>query len=412
MITFFAVQGNNMEQTATTVKRPYVKLPPKGTPEYTAEVARRQAERYKLKKETASEPRDPGSEPPLPANLPIVYQTPEDLVGVLGESVTLPAEWTTWPMYHVRRQKDLSVTTMKQYKTYHSKLPDKDIYDVVRFIVGHDAATQNQFAKSGLSYVSQQLYDMIYVGNARIRLAKSPQYKKLLHQMMVYSELNKRTKKVSYETHICQEASADRHANTVEWPVWSKKARQFVSRVVTMKEPTERDKKEAMIVAVYSMIPPVRLDWNDVIVERVKKVDAVKGEKGKNILYVSAPASVMTWGEFKNVASFGTSVPLIQPIPAPLHRVFRKLLPAGDSTPFKVPNFSTYLTDLAETITGKRFTNRLMRSSYIRQWHMDNSAEVVDVKKTRAMMKLMHQTNLEVHLAYQKFKDITPEMAE
>jgi hypothetical protein len=399
-----------MEQTTTPVKRAYVKLPPKGTPEYTAEVARRQAERYKLKKETGA-PIDPGSQPPLPATLPIVYPTPDDLVEALGAAVTLPAEWSTWPMYHVRRQKDLSVITMKQYKTYYNKLPDKDIYDIVRFIVTHDAATQNQYAKSGLSYVSQQLYDMIYVGNARVRLAKSPQYKKLLHQMMVFSELNKRTKKVSYETHICQEASADRHANTVEWPVWAKKARLFVSRVVTMKEPTVRDKKDALIAAVYSMIPPVRLDWNDVIVERVKKIDGVKGEKGKNILYVSAPASVMSWGEFKNVASFGQDVPLLQPIPAPLHRVFRKLLPS-DSTPFKIPNFSTYLTDLAETITGKRFTNRLMRSSYIRQWHKDNSAEVVDVKKTRAMMRMLHQTNLEVHLAYQKFKDVTPEMED
>jgi hypothetical protein len=397
-----------------TGKRQYVKMPfAKDTPEYKAEVARRQAERYKLKKAAgAPPPRDPGSEPPLPPNLPIVYETPADLVTVLGASVSLPAEWSTWPMFHVRRQKDLSVITMKQYKNYYYKLPEKEIYDVVRFIVTHDAATQNQYAKSGLSYVSQRLYDMIYTGNARLRLARSPEYKKLLHQMMVFSELNKRTKKVSYESHISQEATADRHANTVDWPDWVEKARLFVRRVVTMKEPTDRDKKEALVAAVYSMIPPVRLDWNDVVVQRVKKVADVKGEKGKNILYMSPSASVMTWGEFKNIASFGHDVPLVQPLPAPLHRVFKKMLPAGDSTPFKMSNFSTYLTDVAETITGKRFTNRMMRSSYIRRWHMDNSAEVVDVKKTRAMMKLMHQTNLEVHLAYQKFKDVTPEMAE
>lgn len=395
-----------------TTKRSYVKMPfAKDTPEYKAEVARRQAERYKNKK-PAPPPREPGSEPPLPLTLPIVYETPADLVTVLGPSVSLPAEWSTWPMYHVRRQKDLSVITMKQYKNYFFKLPEKEIYDVVRFIVTHDPATQNQYAKSALSYVSQRLYDMIYVGNARVRLARSPEYKSLLHNMMVFSELNKRTKKVSYENHISQEATADRHANTVDWPVWEEKARLFVRRVMTMKEPTVRDKQEAMVAAAYSMIPPVRLDWNDVMVQRVKKVADVKGEKGKNILYVSPSASVMTWGEFKNIASFGHDVPLVQPLPAPLHRSFKKLLPAGDSTPFKMPGFSTYLTDLAETITGKRFTNRMMRSSYIRRWHMDNSAEVVDVKKTRAMMKLMHQTNLEVHLAYQKFKDLPPEIED
>jgi len=397
-----------------TTKRQYVKMPfAKGTPEYKAEVARRQAERYKNKKPSPP-PREPGSEPPLPPVLPVVYETPADLVTVLGPSVSLPADWSSWPMYHVRRQKDLSVTTMKQYKNYFFKLPEKDIYDVVRFIVTHDPATQNQYAKSGLSYVSQRLYDMVYVGNARVRLARSPEYKRLLHEMMVYSEMNKRTKKVSYENHISQEATADRHANTVDWPIWEEKARLFVRRVVTMKEPTSRDRLEALAAAVYSMIPPVRLDWNDVEVKRVtkKQVDEAKGEKGKNILYMSPKASVMTWGEFKNVASFGHDVPLRQPMPATLHRVLKKVLAAADFTPFKMSNFSTFLTDLAETITGKRFTNRMMRSSYIRRWHMDNSAEVVDVKKTRAMMKLMHQTNLEVHLAYQKFKDLPPEIAD
>jgi hypothetical protein len=318
-------------------------------------------------------------------------------------------------MYHVRRQKDLSVTTMKQYKSAYYRLPtDKDIYDVVRFILSHeDNATRNQYAKAGLSYTSQHLYDMIYV-NRHSRLATSAAYRSNLHKMMVFSELNKRTKKASYDKHICQEATPERLANTVDWPEWVERAKRFIRRVTSMKQPTSRDRLEALLAAVYSMIPPVRLDWNDVEVKRVtkKQLSQSNGEKGKNILYMAPSDAIMTWGEFKNVASFGADAPLKQEIPADLHRVLKKLLAAADFTPFKLSHFSTFLTGVAETITGKKFSNRLMRSSYIRNWHNENSKDVIDVQKTRAMMRLMHQTNLEVHLAYQKCKEITAEMAD
>jgi hypothetical protein len=402
---------------AQPVKRQYIKNPhAKGTPEHAAEEKRRARERWAKNKEKyrpAPTTSSPGSEPPTPPHLPITWTTPSDLVADLGETVTLPAEWSTWPMFHVRRQKDLSVTTIKQYKSYYFRLPQKDIYDVVRFIVGHDAATQNQFAKAGLSYTCQQLYEMIYV-NRHSRLATSAAYRTHLHKMMVYSELNKRTKKVSYEHHINQEATPERHANTVEWTEWVERAKRFVRRITSMKEPTARDRQEGLVAAVYSMLPPVRLDWNDVEVKRVtkKQLAEAKGEKGKNILYMAPADAIMTWGEFKNVASFGADAPLRQPMPAEVHRVFKKLLVAEDSTPFKLSNFSTFLTGVAETITGKKFSNRLMRSSFIRHWHNENSKEVIDVQKTRAMMRLVHQTNLEVHLAYQKCKEITPDMAD
>ena len=401
-------------------KRNYLANPfPVGTPEHKAERRRRARElwaknRDKYRPAAAPEPLAPGSEPPKPPSLPITWETPDDLKAILGDSVTLPEEWTQWPLYHVRRQKDLSIITMKQYKTYYSRLPTGDVYAVVRFIATFpDNATRNQFAKAGLSYISQKLYDVIY-GTSRRGLATSRNYRDDLHRMMVFSELNKRTKKMAYEQHISQEASPERHANTVDWPDWETHARRFVKRILTKPDPTLRDKQEAMVAALYSFIPPVRLDWNDVEVKRVtkKQLSESKGQKGKNILYISPGATVMTWGEFKNVSSFGAAVPLQQPLPTDLHRALKKLVPEGDSTPLKLPQFSTFVTSVAETITGKKFTNRLMRSSYIRQWHMENSKESVDVTKTRAMMRLMHQTNLEVHLAYNKCKEVTPEMVD
>ena len=175
--------------------------------------------------------------------------------------------------------------------------------------------------------------------------------------------------------------------------------------------------QEAIAVAVYSMIPPIRLDWNDVEVRLCcggeKARLNIKGEEGKNIVYVSTSWAVAFWGEFKNSASFVGELPLRQELPKDLFHVFRKTYPAEKIDakdycwfPLKIPNFGTYLARLAKLITGKNFTNRLMRSSYITWYHKNNNQDAFDLEKTRAVMRLLHQTNLEVHLAYNKFKSI------
>ena len=389
----------------------------KDTPEYAAEVKRRARENWAKKKHIyrpSEEPKAPGQEPPKPKNLPITWQVPVDLHDVLGETVVLPAEWQTWPMYHVRRQGDLSKTTMSQYKAYYYKLPQKDIYDVVRFIKTQPNAQANMYAKAGLSYVCQALYESIYERH-RKGLANSAHYRDELQRMMVFSALNKRTKKLSYEQHTSQEASDERLENTVPWADWKELAKRFIRTQLTKKEPTTRDKQEALTAAVYSMIPPVRLDWNDVVVKRSKggkALAAQKGEVGKNILYLAPTEAVVFWGEFKNADSFKGELPLKETLPKDLVRVIHKTVPEGDSEPLKLPNFSTFVTTLASDITGKAFSNRLMRSSYIRWWHDNNSQNGVDVAKTRAMMRDLHQSNLEVHLAYDKTKSITNQMIE
>lgn len=51
-----------------------------------------------------------------------------------------------------------------------------------------------------------------------------------------------------------------------------------------------------------------------------------------------------------------------------------------------------------------------MRSSYIKFWHQENSKDgELDINKTKEMMKLLHQTNLEIHLAYVKTKKLSDE---
>lgn len=394
-------------KTKTRVPIPYAK----DSQEYRDEVRRRLRENWAKKKDQYRpkvEEEERGDAPPLPRNLPINWAVPSDLHELLGENISLTDEWAKLPLYHVRRQDELSKTTLQQYKTYYYKLPQRDIWDVVRFVKTHPLAQQNMYAKSALSYIAQDLWDDIYV-HKRKGLAKSGAYRDKLQRLLIFSELSKRTKRATYEKHASQETGDETLANTVKWEDWTELARRFVKALSTKVDATKRDKQEALAVAVYSLIPPVRLDWNDVEVRRSKGGKTLadrSGEPGKNILWLAPRQAVMFWGEFKNSASF--ELPLKQELPRDLVNVMQKVLPEGDSTPLKVPNFSTFLTHLAEQITGKQFSNRLMRSSYIRWWHDNNSKGALDINKTKEMMKLLHQTNMQVHLGYVKHGTLSP----
>jgi hypothetical protein len=397
-------------ETPETKKR--IPIPhAKGTQEYRDEVRRRLRENWAKKKHVYRPPepeQEEGEAPPMPKNLPINWAVPSDLHDVLGENITLTTEWAKLPLYHVRRQDELSKTTLQQYKSYYYKLPQRDIYDVVRFIRTHPLAQQNMYAKSALSYVAQDLWESIYV-HKRKGLANSAAYKTALQKLLIFSELSKRTKRATYEKHANQEASDETLANTVKWEDWTELAQRFVKALANKADATKRDKQEALAVALYSQLPPVRLDWNDIEVRRSKGGKAMadrSGEPGKNILWIAPREAVVFWGEFKNSASF--ELPLKQELPRQLVSVLHKVLPEGDSTPLKVPNFSTFLTHLAEQITGKQFTNRLMRASYIRWWHDNNSKGALDINKTKEMMKQLHQTNMQVHLGYVKHGNISP----
>jgi hypothetical protein len=221
--------------------------------------------------------------------------------------------------------------------------------------------------------------------------------------------------RASYDQHMAQVASVTRHDNTVDWEVWTTGARRFVKAMMSKEGVTQAELLEALAVAAYTYIPPIRLDWNDIEIRFCcggdRAFKGITGQKNKNIIYLSPTRAVAFWGEFKNAASFSDELPLRQDLPSDLYRVLRRVYPAQlleekDYVwfPFKKSHFGTYLSGLAKLITGKNFTNRLMRSSYISWWHKSHRHEEFDLEKTRAVMRAMHQTSLEVHLAYNKFK--------
>jgi hypothetical protein len=62
--------------------------------------------------------------------------------------------------------------------------------------------------------------------------------------------------------------------------------------------------------------------------------------------------------------------------------------------------FGSLLAGLAEQLTGKRFSVRLMRSSFIRDWH-EQHPKATNQEVLSLMVSLLQQ-NLAVHHAYKK----------
>jgi hypothetical protein len=413
------LRQRKMDSFKPQIRKKYEKIPfEKGTPEYRAEQLRRQREcraanKEKYKREYDVEKNN--GAPPVPKDNELTWPVPVDLQDYIGmQNITVPSHAYDWPLFRIKRHSQLAAMTLKGYQSYWVRLPKKHIWDICRELRAMQNGQQNMFFKAGLSFTCENLYNSIYVRKIKNLLA-SAAYKNQLLEMMVYHTMTRKTMRASYDQHMAQVASVTRHENTVDWDVWVAGARRFVRAMLSKEGATRAELMEALAVAVYSYIPPIRLDWNDVIIRMCNGSKAafngVKGEAGKNILYLSPTWAVVFWGEFKNVAAFGDEVPLRQELPSELHRILRKVYPedklqANDYewTPFKKSNFGTYLAALAKIITGKNFTNRLMRSSYIGWYHKNHRHEEFDIEKTRLIMRQLHQTGLAVHLAYNKFK--------
>jgi hypothetical protein len=118
--------------------------------------------------------------------------------------------------------------------------------------------------------------------------------------------------------------------------------------------------------------------------------------------------SAFYWYKFKNASAFekeGT-LPIVQPLTPPLIKILTKYWNAV-KTPtrtklFELPHFSEKVSAVAKIITGKNFTNRLMRSSFIQDFYMKVQDGKLDLDSIQAMMRSIHQTNIEVSLSYIK----------
>ena len=397
------------------VKKKREPMPPKGTDEYRLEINRRSKERYKnkvanmpprVKKE--KEPTYLESKPPnfLPNLKHLIVAMPPKMVPIFGKTYTMNNDQATWYFFHSKRLDTLSETTQKQYKLMVNRLLkiSNDMYERIYYVLTQPVATKAQFIKAWLNHLGGAVYD-VYAKPEPLKTIKS--YEELVLEMFLYAELSKRSKVEVNNLQMGQLASEERIDNTVEWDEWVSNAKKYVDAYFYKKDATVEELTNMAMIALYCYLPPIRLDYDDVLV--VKKMTKALKTAKNNVLVLTGPvASGFHWYKFKNASAFekeGT-LPVMQSLPKKLILILKKYWTAvGSSTRtklFEVPHFGQELSAIAKIITGKNFTNRLMRSSFIQDFYAKVQEGKMDLDDIQAMMRSIHQTNIEVNLSYIK----------
>lgn len=350
---------------------------------------------------------------------------PPRLRAIFGESVTCPTDETTWVANHTKKWDALGVDARKQYPANAKKAlsnagyePPKtndplliteyalsvpiDIWKVVIEATDdkHSVHQRNNFSKGLLGVFNAKIRQMIET--------KDPKTHQLCVWATIIQLMNNNAKRDTSNKHEEQGQSEVAADNTSEWGEWKTKSAAFIASAGA----DAKSQRDAMIVAVYSMIPPVRRNWFEM---QVVTAPPEKGDKFNSIL-ITDKEVVTYWGNFKNKASFKNELPLRIPIENnELVALIRKyaptlknkwFFPSTDRQNAKSMTreaFGKHIGDLAEKIVGKRFTCNRMRASFITHWHTHNSKDgKANVAAMRVVMRQLHQANLGVHLSYSK----------
>jgi len=350
---------------------------------------------------------------------------PPRLRAIFGESVTCPTDESTWVANHTKKWEALGEDAKKQYPTNARKAlsnagynPPKtsdplaitdyalsvpiDIWKVVIEATDdkHSVHQRNNFSKGLLGVFNAKIRKMIET--------KDPKTHQLCVWATIIQLMNNNAKRDTSNKHEEQGQSAAAADNTSEWGEWLAKSSAFI----TSAGADAKSQRDAMIVAVYSMIPPVRRNWFEM---QVVTAEPPKGDKRNSIL-ITDKEVVTYWGNFKNKASFKNELPLRIPIESQaLVALIRKYAPTlknnwffpssdrQNAKPMSRDAFGKHIGDLAEKIVGKRFTCNRMRASFITHWHTHNSKDgKANVSAMRVVMRQLHQANLGVHLSYAK----------
>lgn len=347
-----------------------------------------------------------------------VPEQPPRLREIFGSVVKCPIDPDTWVHKHTKKWEDLGDNAKNSYPNL-AKLalrnagytpPDtKDPITISDYCLTTPIdlwkvlteATDPKYSVHQRNGYSKGLLGVL---NAKMRKSlesKDPQTHKLCVWTTIIHLMNANAKKDTTATHEGQKQSAVAEANTIEWGHWLNKSIDFVKN--------EKNRRDAMIVAVYSLIPPIRRNWfnMEIVTEEPAKDDK------RNSIIINEKEVITFWGDFKNKASFKTELPLKIPIEnvalCGLLRDYKKtlktkwLFPNSDkknATHIPRDAFGKLIGDIGEKLVGKRFTVNRMRASFITHFHTVNAKPTV--VEMRAVMRQLHQTNLSVHLSYAK----------
>jgi hypothetical protein len=363
---------------------------------------------------------------------------------------------------------------------------------------------------------------------------KGDLFAKVLNWSFIFERYTRVAKRVTGDKHAAQQTTKEKIENTEEWGSWRKKTRRFLERffvikpdnsvaIRTRKEgwvpwwpghptvmrgrpvvlddadkekrivpkqllpwwkpeyldsekgrdaPNLRELRDCVILACYSLLAPIRLDWATVEIKTQREFDAFKTEKEKseqakvqedgaqlnplaelpeevkrkrrtaaktfnvNILVVDDKANPKTasmayFGKMKNIKSFReTPVPKYIRKESPLCEniilaflrernrlgfqsdcllpfstymdIDLKPRPKGADVCFNNTSFGERLADLSYDLTGKNYTETLMRRSYITWFWQQPGNSPLNEARWAQLLPSVHQNSKSANLGYLK----------
>ena len=253
-----------------------------------------------------------------------------------GDEVTTPTEEHYLIHRHTTLWADLIPDTAKQYLTNArrvlneslpagaEKIPDKAtdplvFADRLLAIPGYDIwatmtemsdtvkytlATRNNFAKGLLGVLTEWM---------RANATSTKGWATVALWATIVHYYNNKTRLQVFENFTKQIQSLKAAKNTVaNWNAWTLKAADFVD-ANRKKGCTFEQRRDAMIIACYSLIPPIRNNWATVEVDtkppsatQRRNVIVFEPQVKKSEL----PPITTYWGDFKNRKSFAGQLPL------------------------------------------------------------------------------------------------------
>ena len=283
------------------------------------------------------------------------------------------------------------------------------IWSLVRYAAAQSIDKRNAVASGILACANELLRHLIRSGETDTQL-----YSRTVQASFVLHALTRAAIGVTLQKMNSQVPQQGAQLHTVPWPAWTAAAHDYIAAAFTSRGTVRRGvtvvaARNACIVGCYSLMPPTRLQWHSVRIGVTH--DSVTAAR-QNVLLLNPRHPTVVFSDFKNAASMG-QVEL--PLPKRLAAILRSYLAAraaeGLHSQWLFPAakadacmsngaFGSLLASVAEQLTGRRFSVRLMRSSFIRDWH-DKHPKATNQEVLALMVNLL-QTNLAVHLAYKK----------
>lgn len=413
--------------------KPHIKLTPELINKASTKMAERN-EQYRLNRnkiraiERSKLPAKPVN---VPAKPPVLREM------MMTDVLQPPANKTQWMMTYTNSWEGLEDSSRKTYISgarnafdFCGLKPSKDLktpeeltqfalayeppIDIWKLVERCSLLEKSDGEKSSIHLPNLRSKSLFGIFNATLRSMEDgdPDEKRLGLWCLVLRNFNGWATKTSTLNHLKQQQSEVALRNTVPWDEWQPKAREYVLKYNGSKVFAEL--LNSVIIAVYSMIPPIRLDWCSV--EIIKRAPP-KSDERNTIVFGDGGKIDVYWGQFKNKKSYKDELPLHHSIEnAELRAVllaYKKQLNSNwlfpvtnDNRSPHIPQakFGYLLGSIAEEISGKRFTVTRMRSSFITNFHskLADSGKGADLKTLEDIMKQLHQKNIAIHLGYNK----------